>query len=223
MEINVESAVIAQLWHQLNQPHRSFGFVDPSTSAHPAILHKGWAELVDIRHILEETDCRAENLRCQTDNFDFIRNYFNLNFQDIFEGPIGKPETIYGSKMLAVADLAKLLMQLERLGFLAEPQNFVDFLKPSISGKRFRTNSEVSIIKYQKLRHKSGPMILWGQSASSDDYVTIDTANGYHVTALFKDEMPVGLRVDAPNGTYKCELKEWIRLHLWRFSKRLAA
>ncbi len=220
MEFNLESEIIGKIWYQLNQPYSPLGSDNNDTLN--LILQKGWVYGEDMRHVLFETDSRAENLMRQTNNYDFICKTLNLNFVTIFEGPIKKVEDLLASRSLSIADFTQLLIGLERLGFSTMPQKFVDVLKPLLIGKKFLTNSEVSVLRYGLQHRKQDAMIMWEAGRQADNFTTSETSNGYHATALFEGDIAVGLRVDAPDRPYKRDLKGWIDFHLL-LSRSLAA
>ena len=212
-EISISSEALGRIWKQLNAKHRA-GRSDGRRVAHEGVIEQGWGERCDIQDILWETDDRADLIARHNDDFDCLLGPYNLNFETRYRGPFSNTSEVWGHRAMRATDVAMLVMEIERLGFTVDAEPLVSALRPNLVRRKFLTNSELSVLWYQKQRHHLEPIILRVADARPTTSKTISTHSGYKAVALLQDEQPVILRIDAPKSRRGFPLKYWITAEL---------
>lgn len=101
------------------------------------------------------------------------------------------------------------LIQLERFGFLTNPQKFVSILLPSIDikSKTILSSADLEILSYSKFRHKCDDVILYTEKPLlySEPIEKFKTLNGFKVSFYQKDKEMQMLRIRAPKFRKKLQ------------------
>jgi len=213
MEHEVQRETISQIWSQLNAPHRPGG-TDSKRTAHLQILKDGWGMSVDVQDVLWETDDRADTLARHHDSFSFLLKPHRLQFVHRYRGPFANNDTLYGHSAMRAADIACYISEIERLGFTVDPLPFVDALRPTLLREKYLTSSEVTLVRYRAERHRCESVILQTNDASPTRSETCRTHSGYRATALFEDDCPVTLRIDAPKSRKDMRVDWWTEFEI---------
>jgi hypothetical protein len=211
MELNIDRSIIHSIWQQLEKQETSTLAGKPTT--YLSVVEQGWGAGYDIDDLLWETDGRAQRAFRATDSLKFVRDECSINFETRFEGPFRRDGYVYGTPSMRAADIANLLVQIERFGFSVEPNLLVDALRPKLLKERYLTNSELTVVWYAKQKHGFQPVNLWEPAARPTESVTIYTASGYRATALLQDDVATALRVDPPKKQQKRSLETWKYVH----------
>ncbi|MGN6820145.1 MAG: hypothetical protein ACTHJR_15885 [Sphingomonas sp.] len=216
MEIEVSAETISQIWQQLNSPHQA-GRSDGRRTAHKQIVQDGWAINIDIQDVVWETDDRADQLFRHHDAFECLLEPFKLRFESRLKGPFANSDTLYGHNAMRIAEVAAYIMEIERLGFSVDPTPIVEAIRPALLKEKYLTNHEVSVVRYQKERHRCEGIILRSKLGNPTDVETVTTHSGYKATAVLNEEgKATVLRVTAPKSRKDFPLKYWVDFELRR-------
>ncbi|WP_143149271.1 hypothetical protein [Hyphomicrobium sp. CS1BSMeth3] len=165
------------------------------------IARNGWASLEDIRDILYLTDARLDAIARDVP----IRRWcecFDLRARTIFPRPKKSQAGVVGYDGVAAADVAALLIYLERLGYELEPLPLVERLMDVIRSNPYLTNAQLSVLWYERCRHKCEPLVLYLADAARPKLAEtrrLRTTTGYTIeVATSADGTPIWLSASAP-------------------------
>ncbi|MGM4922756.1 hypothetical protein AB8A31_07600 [Tardiphaga sp. 804_B3_N1_9] len=138
---------------------------------------------------------------------------FELPWRRIYYLPKARSSSVSGFHALAAADVAELLIQLERLGFALDPMPLVEALMPSIKSLRRITEAQLSILWFAKNRHKMAPQALEveGRATFATKIERLRMSSGYKAELWWGDAgEPLLLSVDAPRFRRRASPKETV-------------
>lgn len=202
----LDAATIGMLWDALNRrPTKSQNAVPLLRR----IASEGWASRADIEDIFYLCDGRLERLA----DIKALCSAFGLPWRTVFFAPKARSNAVSGSERLAAADVAELLIELERLGFLLDPAPLVEALLPAIKRLTRITDSEISVLWFTKCRHKMAPLVVQvdERAAGIQKSGRLKTPNGYKAEISWNaDDQPVSLSVTAPKFRRRSSPQETI-------------
>ncbi len=179
----VKGELLDDLWRRLNQPS-NLGRRPMRNEARRVgeMAREGWVLRCDVEDLLADHDERTWGL----DAFDLARA-FGLAPDLVWTVHSRRQTSFVGSDRLAAADVAALLIRVERLGFEVDPTAMADAVCPTLEGRRLLTDGELTVLNWAKERHKTADIRL--QRAASDARWTgrtaaIRTGTGYRATAF---------------------------------------
>ena len=160
-------------------------------------VEDGWVSTSDIDDLLHER-CPGVAFRlCGKQLVDV----FNIPTRTAYRKPSPKSRNANGFEMLAVADLAQILIWLERFGLDVDPLPIVQRLLPKLASMGKLTASELSVWWYADQRHKDIPVSLRTDPAMRSRPTkseSLRTSDGYKAELLSTDQRPCQLDVRAP-------------------------
>jgi len=186
MEIKVETETLNCVWETLQEtPVHSQSVL--AEKLFKKNLDKGWIFLSDVEDILYYLDKRLYDHRIH-------HTIFYKPFGVILEDIAFKPKRISHSASLYEGlrpeYFVLLLIQLERMGFLTDPERFVKILLPTIEikSKKILSSPELEIFWFKKLQYKSGDVILYNKDPLlySEPIERFKTSNGFKFS-IFHD------------------------------------
>ena len=124
-----------------------------------------------------------------------------------FARPSPRLRMCIGTAHIAVADVAALLLRLERHGLDVDPEPLAEALRPALAHRAILTSAELAVWWHAEERHRSDGVTLATDNASFATTETVRT--------------PAGYRAEAWIGTNGRAVQVWIRSP--RFRRRRAA
>jgi hypothetical protein len=206
----LDAGQIEALWKALNKTPKK---VNPSagTALLRRIASDGWAMRADIEDIFYLYDPRLDE---QTD-VKALCAAFDLPWRSIYYQPKARSSSVSGFHALAAVDVAELLIQIERLGFLVDPMPLVESLLPGIKGLRRITSSELSVLWFAKHRHKMASQLVQvaERATGAAKSEQLRTPKGY-VVEIWRDssDHPLWLSVNAPKFRRRSSPQETVCL-----------
>lgn len=158
----VKGELLDDLWRRLNQPS-NLGRRPMRNEARRVgeMAREGWVLRCDVEDLLADHDERTWGL----DAFDLARA-FGLAPDLVWTVHSRRQTSFVGSDRLAAADVAALLIRVERLGFEVDPTAMADAVCPTLEGRRLLTDGELTVLNWAKERHKTADIRL--QRVASD-------------------------------------------------------
>lgn len=205
----VSAAQLSAIWKSLQSPLRAKHSRRAADLYAKAAQH-GWISISDIEDVFYLTDVRIDDIRHEMGAEEWCI-VFDLQTSTVFSRPRPRQATVCGTRSLASADTAQLLIQLERLGYSVDPQPLVTALIGLIKNKELLTNSELSVLWYEKQRHKGAPLSLAldGEWPRISGTKKLTTQTGYKIAAwLDENGDPVRLEAAAPKFRRRPEPKK---------------
>jgi hypothetical protein len=207
IEIQIQNKLLEAIVNGLrseSQPGSAIG----KRTAHIEVARNGWGLRHDFQDMMWETDDRADELERHHRAFDCLLQPFQISWMSRYRRPTAKAKQVFGAQAMRAEDLAAWLIAIERLGFGVDPSLLVEELRPKIVRQAFVSDSELSILWYERNRHRQDPIVLrgFGRPNMLDSFVT---KTGYLATVAHKDGVPIIFRVDAPKAQSKSMLKFW--------------
>lgn len=204
----LEAKTIRALWDALNRP---LGKTRPHNGGDllRRIANDGWAMRADIDDIFYLYDARLEG------SFDIkmLCSAFNLPWRNIYNLPKARSNSASGFHALAAADVAELLVHMERLGFTVDPMPLIEALTPSIKSLSRITDSQLSVLWFAKHRHKMTPEVLEveGRVTFAAKIERLRTPQGYKAEIWWDGAgQPILLSVDAPRFRRRASPQETV-------------
>lgn len=188
-------AIVASLGKPLRRPNQA-----SAQRLAITIMKRGWASFADIDDIFYATDARLDDMRHEVDVRAWC-SMFDIPPVAVYPRPRAKQATFIGSESVRTADLAELLIQLERVGYAVDPMPYVEQLEPGLHTQDDVTHAELSVLRYKKERQRTVPLGLsidrpWPETESIR---TLTTATGYKLDAWFDgSDQPFHLVIRAP-------------------------
>ncbi|MEI5668927.1 hypothetical protein WBO78_28530 [Bosea sp. CCNWLW174] len=165
-----------------------------------AIVERGRASFADIEDIFYATDIRLDDMRHDVDVRAWC-SIFDIPLVAVYPRPRAKQATFIGSESVRAADLAELLIQLERAGYAVDPMPYAELLESLLRTQEDVTHAELSVLRYKKERQRTVPLTLslnwpWPDTESIQKRTL---ATGYKMEASFDgNDQPIHLTVRAP-------------------------
>ena len=165
------------------------------------VAENGYASYSDIEDIIYHSDDRINRI---TGVMSLERwcDLFSVSTRTYYSKPRKQQQSAWGCQGVSTADLAFLLIYLERIGYSVEPLPLIIALKGNLERRSFITDSELQILWYDATRHKSAPVVL---RVNRDEVGTgwkeekFKTTTGYKVEVIRNDqEKPILLTVKGP-------------------------
>ena len=158
MIVKTEARLLGALWDSLrDQRSRARGAaLDRQISA---IVARGWADRCQVEDLL--LDMGGGWFWGQAD----VNALFGIPRQTVFARPRARSNGVMGFDETSAADLAYILIQIERLGLGIDPSPLVEALRSSMLKRPVLTRSELHVLWYAKERHKMEPVTVEAASA----------------------------------------------------------
>ncbi|MEG3791259.1 hypothetical protein V1318_14105 [Lysobacter sp. CCNWLW3] len=164
------------------------------------VLTEGWIYRADAEDLLLALDHRLSSHGAG--DAVALASLFELPFYSVGTVPKVRANSVAMFDALGAADLAQLLIQLERLGFSTDPSTLVDGLLPAIRGKSLITSAELDILWFNRRRWKGAPAVVVARDERYKPRVgrkTWVSATGYKTELWFdQDDNPIELVVRGP-------------------------
>ena len=163
-------------------------------------MEEGFANMADIDDIFCYSDDRLELIRNVVPAERWCE-IFSIHVQDYFRRP-QRRESVWGSTGVSTEDLAHLLINVERVGYSINPLLLVTKLLPKLAESSYITNSGLSILCYEKRRHKMDKLVFsvkYDERGQVRNIEKFKTATGYKVEVTWnEDDAPVQIIIIAP-------------------------
>lgn len=115
-------------------------------------VRDGWLDLTEIADLLEDIDYRLSRMHVGVTVEEWCEA-FKIPVRWVYPRP-RKSATTCGRKHLGAAELADLLISLERIGYALDATPLVNALLPLICKKDEITDSELAVFDFEARRHK---------------------------------------------------------------------
>jgi hypothetical protein len=186
--------IIAETWRALNSP---VVVCRPSVAAQLAakFLDQGWAEICDVQDMVWALEGRFTDQKIG----DLIRA-LNIPMRPIYQRPSHGAERCIGQESLTVADVAWLLILMERLGFELDPMILVRPVAQRLKKSKCLNDAELTALWYEKEHLKNAPVALFTHAtAVGTSCETLTTRTKYRIE-FWKglDGAPMTLQAFAP-------------------------
>ncbi|OCP08408.1 MULTISPECIES: hypothetical protein [unclassified Ensifer] len=186
------------LWKALLSPGRAakIGATELALKIH----REKWASSADVMDLLYLMDDRLDELRYQ---FDVERwcTLFDIPQETVFSRPRNRRGSAYGHQSLSAANVAALLIQLQRLGFRVRPHELVNLEMSRIEREPQVSSSELTVYCYPVSEHKMPPVTFPTEDCwrAVRRYRSVKTDTGYKLTgSLDENSEPVHVEIKAP-------------------------
>jgi hypothetical protein len=150
----MDAELLGEIWRALKAPNVSRQS-RTITELASKILKQGRADIYDVQDLVWAMDGRFADSRIG----DVVRA-FNIPTTGMYSRPKTGQDEVIGSMSLAMADVAWLLIQMERIGFDIDPTVLVDPILQNIKKHSHLTDGELLIFWYHKQRRKHAPITL---------------------------------------------------------------
>lgn len=174
------------------------------------VVENGFASNSDITDIFYYSDNRLDT-NVHVTSVERWCEIFSIPLQCYYRRPQGNESFVWGSTGVSTEDLAELLIMIERIGYSIDPLPLITMLLPKLVGRAYVTDAELSILLYEKKRHKMDSIFF---RVKSDDKgeghrkQKLKTATGYKVEVILnKYGKPVQLTIKAPKHRLKPDPK----------------
>jgi hypothetical protein len=150
------TGLIKSVWNSVNQTETRNHSRDLADLVSKILRkEKEWVDIEDVKDLIFLMDGRFADSKIRE-----FANSFDIPLRTIYSPPLHGQKEVWGSYGFAVADVAALLIQLERIGFKGDPSLLCDPLKERLRDKIQITDSELLVYWYQRNRHRQAPMTL---------------------------------------------------------------
>jgi hypothetical protein len=147
--------LIAETWRALRAPiiPCRLSVVEQLSSK---FLKQGWADIGDIQDMIWAMEGRFADCKIG----DMVRA-LGIPMRATYPRPRYGQHQCIGAQTLEAADVAWLLILMERLGFEVEPMVMVGPLAERLKKRTRLNDAELSVIWYKKEHHKNAPVGLF--------------------------------------------------------------
>jgi len=157
MTYTVDPAQLSQIRDALLRPaprRQSFSVAQLISQA----AQTGWMYRADIEELLLALDGRlAEHASIDVNRWVAL---FGLRWTSVSPRPKARSTAVFSHDALSAAEVADLLILLERCGFHTDPMPLVSLLLPQVSARALQTGAELRVYWFQRTRHKFAPLAL---------------------------------------------------------------
>lgn len=164
------------------------------------VLGREWTSRSEVEDILLSLDARLREDRAG--DVRLLSDLFGILWTWVTARPRKRANDAYLHEALRAAELAELLIGLERLGFAVDPCTLVEALLPNLRNASTLTKAEAASWFYGRNRHKREPLVLWRDERLQDIIRPTQTQklpNGYRVEVwTAADGEVTQIRVKAP-------------------------
>ncbi|MCD9026782.1 hypothetical protein LDO26_00945 [Luteimonas sp. BDR2-5] len=122
------------------------------------IVEQGWATSAAIEDLLLLMDRRLDPYGAGS--VDVLSALFDLPWRSVAYRPSRLAIDVVLHQAMAASDVAQLLIHLEACGFAVDPAPMVDALMPGLRQRQMLDASELSILWFERWRHKATPMAI---------------------------------------------------------------
>ncbi len=193
MNITTEAKTLAAMLGALQAEPRPARLVAVARTV-SAVVERGWAARYQVEDLLH--DMGVGSFWTETD----VGALFGVTRQAVFARPPARSGGAVGFDETAVADLAYLLIQIERLGLGIDPSSLVEAVLPPLRKRPMLTRSELHVFWYAKERHRMEPVTV--ETVSPPIYLGPERAKlatGYRIDVWRDPAGEVGsITVNAP-------------------------
>lgn len=194
MHLTAKLATVAAVWGAARAGASS---PRPSEAARIVadIVKRGWAPSYQVEDLIYAQGCRSW-VPGGLDTCDA----FEVPQQSVFRRPGARAVECIGFREVRAADLAVLLMRMERYGLPVDPAPLVAALLPAIRRQKVVTDADLRVLWFAQERHRSVPVTMavadarW--SVRADQTLTLSTS--YRAEAWIEDGTPVRLIMTRP-------------------------
>ena len=163
-------------------------------------VRKGFAAISDIEDILYHSDSRLDDIRRVVPVQRWCE-ILSVPTREYYPRPRRRQSSAMGVRGISAEDLADLLMRIESVGYSIDPLGLVRKLSSMVAGRAYVTSAELSILWYEKCRHKASILftVERGERGQVCREERFRTAAGYKVGVLWNtDSRPLELTVKGP-------------------------
>jgi len=186
--------IITETWRALNSP-----FIPCRSSVAAGLaakfLDQGWADICDIQDMVWALEGRFSDQKIG----DLIRA-LNIPMRPIYRRPSHREDQCFGTLALTVADVAWLLILMERLGFELDPMILVRPIAQRIKKSDHLNDAELSVLWYKKEHLKNPPVELFTHATAIGNSCEALTTRTKYRIEFWKglDGIPTTLQSFAP-------------------------
>jgi hypothetical protein len=194
MSALASTGLIAEVWRALKSP-----IVPCRTSVAAKLadkfLDQNWADIGDIQDMVWALEGRFADQQIG----NLIRA-LNIPMRPIYQRPPHTQHQCIGVQSLTVADVAWLLILLERLGFELDPTILVVPLARRLKKSKHLNDAELSILWYERERLRNAPVELFTHPTAIGSQSEELTTRAKYRLELWKDPngVPMTLQSFAP-------------------------
>jgi hypothetical protein len=186
--------IIVETWRALNSP------VVPCRSSVAAklaakFLDQGWADICDVQDMVWALEGRFTDQKIG----DLIKA-LNIPMRPIYRRPSHRERQCIGMQSLTVADVAWLLILMERLGFELDPMILVEPVAERIKKSNHLNDAELSALWYKLEYLKNPPVELFTHATAIGSSCEALTTRTKYRIEFWKgsDGLPMTLQSFAP-------------------------
>lgn len=143
----------------------------------------GWCGVLEAETVLVATGADVPTIKMRD-----VLALFGAEPRWLYRRPGVRVQGVCGTELIAAADLAVYLLQIERAGFDVDPEPLCEALVPELKAKPYLSAAELAVYWHAQERHRCepmelavGPNLTWGKPAE-----TLRTVAGYKAE-LFRD------------------------------------
>jgi len=200
MAIAADRSLIKAVWNGLNEPAPERCYPLKVQSFVDRIAATGWAYGTDIEDLPSYMDPRLDLIRDV--KYHDLAATLGLPVRYVYKQPRKSDGEVIGYSALSAADFAYLLITLERLGFVMDPEPLVRAIRPALLQQAEVTEQERQVILHAEQRHRMATMYLHNKPSERFTQLNeqkLTTSAGYKVTLQTTDlGEPLSLTVKAP-------------------------
>lgn len=201
MALKTDADTLGRLWSALKRPEVQAA---PLSDAWRKFSQSGWAYDVDLQDAIELADRR---LAYHPVEIELLAKILELPRRYVVSRPEHQRDDPTGFLALAAPDAASVLILLERLGFLIDPEGLCSQLRASLRSASHLTFAETDVLFHDRTAGRLSPI-----SICADDN------RDWEGETLHKLKTAAGYRVEyAENGQGKAL---WLRASAPRYRKR---
>lgn len=154
MNLTVDQSDLSAVWQAINRPAVASCRPHEAARIVKAVAARGWA--APIEHV-DDLLCAQG---CATPGAKQALRIFGVSTEAVFRRPEGRATMTGGVDEIRAADLAKLLITMERTGFPVDPVPLVDALLPEIQRQTMLTSAELHCLWFARERHRLEPVVM---------------------------------------------------------------
>jgi len=160
-------------------------------------LEQGWLDVEDVSDLLWAIDGRF-NIQISK-----LAAALDIPTRPIYPRPKHTSESCLGFNSMSSADVASLLINLERLGLGLDPSFLVTPLAQKIKKAKVLNDSELSVFWYKKQHRKMTPPVLVVDPKSIGSMETEIKTNDGFVVELWRDKGETATMIQSFAPKYK--------------------
>ena len=198
MRQTVDSEFLELVLVGLNKPIKTQSS-SAFTRLYAQVARTGWMYRTDIEDLFLALDPRL--FTYGTINIERWLTLSGLRWTSVSSRPRARSTGVVCLDALSAAEIAELLILLERCGFNTNPKPLADLLLPEISSKPILTSAELSVFWFTRNRHKNAPLSLGVDESwiGTRPIKFIKLSTGYKVEVWGKDVTTITRLIITPS------------------------